>query len=1524
MDSARISAARFVGRIGILAATLGVGVVIGGYGIAAADTDTDADTGRHGRSSSRPAAGAEADQTGPAQVGVRRGARVAQPAAKAASTGDGAAGSAHTTVQVKVPAPVVAGSAAVDRVRTAPEATTIFSATPAAARSTPSVSAVARTVMSAPVAVAPVTTAMDAVATPLSGSDTDSPLQSPVSWAALAVARRSKSARALAAGSTTVAAAATAGGTTTTVTWAWGTNPVLAFDTANDKLDFGWMAANVFAVTETAGSTKIEIIGNNHTYTLQGVPLSALTMTNIVAKDAGTTSKWQGLIAGAQTTQPTVSITDTTVAEGNSGTGTAAFTVTLSRASATAVTVGYSTANGTATAGQDYTAASGTLTFAPGVISQKLNVAVAGDTVVEPDETFTVSLANPSGAALGTATATASVTNDDTTVVATPPTVSISNATVAEGNSGSSTLAFTVSLSKASTSTVTVGYSTANGTATAGQDYTAASGTLSFAPGVTSQQVGVVVAGDTAVEPDETLTVSLSNASGATIATASATGTIVSDDTATTPPASGDRWGASFYAPYVDMGGWPVPDLLALSKSSGATLFTGAFLQATPDGKLGWAGLSALEPGSAGEQARAIDQSIKALQSAGGDVMISLGGAAGTSLAQYYQAKGLSAQALADAYAGAVDTYGINHLDFDIEGAAVAEPASIALHSAALKLLQQSRPALKIWYTLPVLPTGLTADGVNVVDSALRAGVNLAGVNVMAMDFGESAAPTSGPGAQTMGTYAIRSAEGTFAQLSSLYGGYGKTFGYSQLGVTPMIGVNDVTSEVFTVTDAQALEDYARAKGLGMLGFWSVTRDVPGTLGQATPVASGLSSPAGSFGAIFKDYGTLNVVDSGSASGTGTPVQGGTTTVIAWKWGTDTVLAFDTAKDKLDFGWFQPGNFEISETSGSTRITIIGNSQTYTLSGVKLASMSTGNIAALDSSTIAKWQNAITAAGQTTAVISPPTVSVANATVAEGNSGTSTLSFTVTLSKASTTAVTVNYATANGTATAGQDYTTTSGTLTFAPGVLSQQVKVAVTGDTTAESNETLSVTLSNPTGATLATATATGTITNDDASSVPLPVTALPIASTTKVLAAYFPEWGIYGRNFQVADIPGEQVNRVIYSFLNLTSNGEVAIYDSFAAVEKRFAASDTVNGEADQWYYPPGDPRSTQTVWGNFNQLAELKAKYPHMRVSIAIGGWTLSSNFSTVASTAAGREKLANSIVSFLTTYQMFDGVDFDWEYPGGGGLAGNSQSPNDGANYAELLKVVRAKFDALGQQTGRTYDISVASPAGYDKIANFNLAGLAPSVDFFNVMAYDFHGTWETSTGHQSAFTGDPNGYDIKSAVGLYLAAGVDPGKIVLGAPLYTRGWSGVADGGDGGYLEKASGAAPGTFEAGVYDYKDLLAQLKDPASGWKLYWDDKAQAAYLYNPAKGLFSSFETPTSIAQKSDWAEAMGLGGMMFWDITNDAVGSPDSLVKAAYASWVLGQTMAAIRAGAPLPNEVVVGGDGVIGALPSGMTL
>lgn len=248
-----------------------------------------------------------------------------------------------------------------------------------------------------------------------------------------------------------------------------------------------------------------------------------------------TNVKVNGVASGSPQAAPTVSIADLSVVEGNSGTSNANFVVTLSKAATTVVTVGYSTANGTATAGADFTAVSGTLTFAPGVTSQTIAVKIIGDATVESNETFSVALTNPSGATIAKGTATATITNDD---VATPPTVSIADVSVAEGNSGNGNANFTVTLSKAATTAVTVGYSTANGTASAGTDYTAKSGTVTFAPGVTSQIVAVKVIGDTTVESNETFTVTLTNSSGATIARASATGTITNDDVVTPPTVS--------------------------------------------------------------------------------------------------------------------------------------------------------------------------------------------------------------------------------------------------------------------------------------------------------------------------------------------------------------------------------------------------------------------------------------------------------------------------------------------------------------------------------------------------------------------------------------------------------------------------------------------------------------------------------------------------------------------------------------------------------------------------------------------------------------------------------------------------------------------------------------------------------------------------------------------------------------------------------------------------------------------------
>jgi hypothetical protein len=233
---------------------------------------------------------------------------------------------------------------------------------------------------------------------------------------------------------------------------------------------------------------------------------------------------------------PTLGITDVSVAEGNAGSSTATFTVTLSAAAAGAVTVNYATANGSATAGSDYAATSGTLTFSAGQTSKTVAVTINGDATVEPDETFSVNLSAASGATIADAQGAGTITNDD---VAPLPTLSINDVTVTEGNAGTTAATFTVTLSAAAASAITVNYASVDGTALAGSDYAAATGTLTFAPAETTKTVSIDVSGDAAVEPAETFSVDLSAAAGATIAKVRGTGTITNDDVAPPPGGGG-------------------------------------------------------------------------------------------------------------------------------------------------------------------------------------------------------------------------------------------------------------------------------------------------------------------------------------------------------------------------------------------------------------------------------------------------------------------------------------------------------------------------------------------------------------------------------------------------------------------------------------------------------------------------------------------------------------------------------------------------------------------------------------------------------------------------------------------------------------------------------------------------------------------------------------------------------------------------------------------------------------------------
>ena len=222
---------------------------------------------------------------------------------------------------------------------------------------------------------------------------------------------------------------------------------------------------------------------------------------------------------------PALTIADVSVTEGNAGTTAAVFQVSLTGPSNQTVTVDYATSNGSAVAPGDYSPASGTLTFPPGVTSRTIDVPVSGDALNEAAETFSVTLSNAVNIGIARAVATGTITDNDPL-----PALSIGDVTVAEGNGGVSNAVFTVTLSPASGRTVTVAFATASGTAVVGSDFTTASGTLTFNAGTTTQTVTVPVNGDLLNETDEQFSVVLSTPANATIADGTGAGTILNDD----------------------------------------------------------------------------------------------------------------------------------------------------------------------------------------------------------------------------------------------------------------------------------------------------------------------------------------------------------------------------------------------------------------------------------------------------------------------------------------------------------------------------------------------------------------------------------------------------------------------------------------------------------------------------------------------------------------------------------------------------------------------------------------------------------------------------------------------------------------------------------------------------------------------------------------------------------------------------------------------------------------------------------
>lgn len=283
-----------------------------------------------------------------------------------------------------------------------------------------------------------------------------------------------------------------------------------------------------FAPGETQKTITVPVIDDN---VVEQTETFSVVLTNPTGGAILTDATAQGSILDDE--QPNISVSDTAIAEGDADTRSAVFTISLSAPTTGTTTVNYATQDGTAQAGSDYTATSGSVSFATGETTKTVSVPVRGDTDVEGDETFSVVLSNPTNAAIGDGTGAGTIQNDD---AATPPppaprtSLVISDSGTAEGDTGRRNLVFTVSLSQAATAPITVDFATGAGNATAGTDYVATRGTLAFNVGETTKQIVVPIIGDTAFEPDEAFGVGLSNANGADIVRGAGVGTIANDD----------------------------------------------------------------------------------------------------------------------------------------------------------------------------------------------------------------------------------------------------------------------------------------------------------------------------------------------------------------------------------------------------------------------------------------------------------------------------------------------------------------------------------------------------------------------------------------------------------------------------------------------------------------------------------------------------------------------------------------------------------------------------------------------------------------------------------------------------------------------------------------------------------------------------------------------------------------------------------------------------------------------------------
>lgn len=790
----------------------------------------------------------------------------------------------------------------------------------------------------------------------------------------------------------------------------------------------------------------------------------------------------------------TLSINSNSTTEGNSGTKNLLFTVTLSAAQSNAVTVNYATSNGTATAGSDYTAKSGTLTFAAGTTTQTFNVSITGDTVQEADETFNVTLSSPSGATLGTAAGVGTITNDDTLTLSISPT----SLNTTEGNSGSTNATYTVTLSGTPLNAVTVNYATANGTASAGSDYTSKSGTITFAAGTTTltQTITVPILGDVTVEPNETYTLTLSSAVNATISTATATGTIVNDDTSisindvtiqegpcntvtanlTVTLAQAVNYNVT--VGYSTGGGTATEGTDYVSGDGGSIIIAAG--QTT--GTIG----IVINPDTLVESSETFNVTIT--NSAGISITDNIGvvtitdnqnrdittfgnqstteGDTGTKPLTFTvnlcfaSANPITLNYNTSNTGTSPATEGVDYVSGD--GGTVTIPAGSLSATLAIQIIGDliNEPNETFRVTLSGAPAGVTITDTTATGTIINDDSRTLSIG--------NATVTEGNTATTTATLAITLSQSALAPI---------IVNYSTLDGTATTADSDYVAKSGSVTFAAG--ETSKNITVSVNGDYKVEGNEYFDVNISTVSGVTVSDNTGRVMITDDDNRTLTL------GGTNTYTEGNVNNDINLTVTLNSISPVDrtitystvagTASAGSDFVAVSNQSVTIPGNTASVNlpITIIGDLVYEPNESFTVTITSTDGFALSGSPRTVTINN------------DDGRLSVNDRSLSEGDSGTKDMTFTVTLSQSMTTDVNVAYATSDNSAVSPSDYNATSGVLTFTAGQTSKTFVVKINGDTAYEPTETFNVTITSPQGLTMLDANGVGTITDDDARTV-------------------------------------------------------------------------------------------------------------------------------------------------------------------------------------------------------------------------------------------------------------------------------------------------------------------------------------------------------------------------------------------------------------------------------------------------------